>query len=65
MLAREGLLGCCALEEPLDEDVGAACADLLLDLVRDACALQHHVHPLGDVLVAWERLPLGHLYALR
>jgi hypothetical protein len=43
--------GRCALERPFDEDVRAACADLPLDLVGDACALQDHVHPLRDVLV--------------
>ena len=45
------LLGRCALEGPLAEDVRAAGADLTLDLVRDACALQDDVHLLRDVLM--------------
>ncbi len=40
-----------ALDGLLVEDPGAGLADLLLDLVRDACLLREHVHTLGDVLV--------------
>jgi hypothetical protein len=54
------VLGRCALERPFDEDVRATGADVPLDLVGDARALQDHVHPLGDVLVG-RTLSHGHL----
>jgi len=54
-----GLRGC-ALDGLLVEDASAACANLLLDLVRDARPLHEHVNPLGDVLVNCRNLPHGH-----
>ena len=53
-------LGGGALDGLLVEDPGAGCADLLLDLVRDARPLHQHVDALGDVLVDVGGLPHRH-----
>ena len=53
-------LGGGALDGLLVEDPGAGCADLPLDLVRDARPLHQHVDALGDVLVDVGGLPHRH-----